>query len=73
MRALPASNCWTRTATNPYGNHAFLGGCLDGLKVNGLQVVLAPEPGECRVRLGPRGSDGGGPLCHSLIMRIPSP
>jgi hypothetical protein len=37
-------------------NHAFLSGYLDGLKVNGLQAVLAPEAGECCVRLGPRGS-----------------
>ncbi|WBO67882.1 helix-turn-helix transcriptional regulator [Streptomyces camelliae] len=41
-------------------NHAFLSGYLDGLKVNGLQVVLAPEPGECCVRLGPRGNGGDG-------------
>jgi predicted ArsR family transcriptional regulator len=33
-------------------NHAFLSGCLEGLEVNGVQAVLAPEPGECCVRLG---------------------
>ncbi|MFJ7949444.1 helix-turn-helix transcriptional regulator [Streptomyces sp. NPDC096354] len=38
-------------------NQAFLSGCLDGLQVNGVQAVLAPEPGECCVRLGP--SDTG--------------
>ncbi|MGI5337594.1 helix-turn-helix transcriptional regulator [Streptomyces sp. CA-181903] len=40
-------------------NHAFLAGCLDGLEVNGIQAVLAPHPGECCVRLGPAGSEGG--------------
>ncbi|MFH9084081.1 hypothetical protein [Streptomyces sp. NPDC017673] len=34
-------------------NQAFLSGCLRGLEVNGVQAVLAPEPGECCVRLGP--------------------
>ncbi|PNG23573.1 helix-turn-helix transcriptional regulator [Streptomyces cahuitamycinicus] len=33
-------------------NHAFLRGYLDGLQVNGVRAVLAPEPGECCVRLG---------------------
>ncbi len=27
------------------------------LQVNGVQAVLAPEPGECCVRLGPSGTD----------------
>ncbi|MEV5169989.1 helix-turn-helix domain-containing protein [Streptomyces flaveolus] len=34
-------------------NQAFLSGYLRGLDVNGVQAVLAPEPGECCVRLGP--------------------
>jgi predicted ArsR family transcriptional regulator len=34
-------------------NHAFLAGYLDGLRVNGIHAVLAPEPGECCVRLCP--------------------
>jgi predicted ArsR family transcriptional regulator len=34
-------------------NLAFLGGYLDGLRVNGIQAVLTPEPGECCVRLTP--------------------
>ncbi|MEU0331836.1 transcriptional regulator [Streptomyces sp. NPDC006193] len=34
-------------------NLAFLSGYLDGLGVNGVRAVLAPEPGECCVRLGP--------------------
>lgn len=38
-------------------NHAFLGGYLNGLEVNGVQAVLAPEPGECCVRLGPSDTD----------------
>ncbi|MGW2823616.1 helix-turn-helix transcriptional regulator [Streptomyces sp. NPDC001443] len=38
-------------------NHAFLGGYLDGLEVNGVQAVLVPEPGECCVRLGPSEND----------------
>ncbi|MEU3933792.1 hypothetical protein AB0E85_17385 [Streptomyces sp. NPDC029044] len=33
-------------------NHAFLSGYLGGLDVNGVRAVLAPEPGECCVRLG---------------------
>jgi predicted ArsR family transcriptional regulator len=33
-------------------NQAFLSGCLEGLEVNGVGAVLAPEPGECCVRLG---------------------
>ncbi|WP_237305079.1 hypothetical protein [Streptomyces qaidamensis] len=33
-------------------NHAFLSGYLGGLEVNGVRAVLAPEPGECCVRLG---------------------
>lgn len=37
-------------------NQAFLSGCLKGLQVNGVQAVLAPEPGECCVRLGPGSS-----------------
>ncbi|MEU1461492.1 helix-turn-helix domain-containing protein [Streptomyces sp. NPDC005727] len=41
-------------------NHAFLKGCLDGLQVGGVEAVLAPEPGECCVRLGPGGHDGDG-------------
>ncbi|MFJ5034748.1 hypothetical protein ACIQB5_43420 [Streptomyces sp. NPDC088560] len=45
-------------------NHAFLSGYLDGLEVNGLQAVLAPEPGECCVRLGPRGYDGDGQVAQ---------
>ncbi|GHD24401.1 helix-turn-helix transcriptional regulator [Streptomyces galbus] len=38
-------------------NQAFLSGCLTGLNANGLQAVLAPESGECCVRLCP--SDPG--------------
>ncbi|GGW13597.1 ArsR family transcriptional regulator [Streptomyces capoamus] len=38
-------------------NHAFLSGYLHGLEVNGVQAVLAPEPGECCVRLGPSDPD----------------
>ncbi|MGW5214338.1 helix-turn-helix transcriptional regulator [Streptomyces sp. NPDC004051] len=38
-------------------NQAFLFGYLTGLQVNGVQAVLAPEPGECCVRLGPNGTD----------------
>ncbi|WP_077797491.1 metalloregulator ArsR/SmtB family transcription factor [Streptomyces sp. JHA26] len=38
-------------------NQAFLGGFLDGLEVNGIQAVLAPEPDECCVRLGPNNTD----------------
>ncbi|MGW5284659.1 helix-turn-helix transcriptional regulator [Streptomyces collinus] len=38
-------------------NQAFLAGYLHGLEVNGVQVVLAPEPGECCVRLGPNDTD----------------
>ncbi|WP_051707451.1 MULTISPECIES: helix-turn-helix transcriptional regulator [unclassified Streptomyces] len=34
-------------------NQAFLSGCLSGLEVNGVRAVLAPEPGECCVRLTP--------------------
>jgi predicted ArsR family transcriptional regulator len=41
-------------------NHAFLTGYLGGLKVNGLQAVLAPVPGECCVRLTPSGDDDPG-------------
>jgi predicted ArsR family transcriptional regulator len=36
-------------------NLAFLGGYLDGLRVNGVHAVLAPQPGECCVQLGPSG------------------
>ncbi|MGW2706289.1 helix-turn-helix transcriptional regulator [Streptomyces sp. NPDC001340] len=38
-------------------NQAFLSGYLDGLQVNGVQAILAPEPGECCVRLGPSDAD----------------
>ncbi|MEU2711547.1 transcriptional regulator [Streptomyces sp. NPDC007205] len=38
-------------------NQAFLSGYLDGLQVNGVHAVLAPEPGECCVRLGPSDPD----------------
>ncbi|MGV9245561.1 helix-turn-helix transcriptional regulator [Streptomyces sp. NPDC003710] len=38
-------------------NQAFLSGFLNGLQVNGVQAVLAPEPGECCVRLGPGDTD----------------
>lgn len=38
-------------------NQAFLSGYLTGLQVNGVQAVLAPEPGECCVRLGPNDTD----------------
>lgn len=38
-------------------NHAFLSGYLNGLEANGLQAVLAPEPGECCGRLGPSDND----------------
>ncbi|MER6472378.1 helix-turn-helix transcriptional regulator [Streptomyces collinus] len=38
-------------------NQAFVSGCLHGLQVSGLQAVLAPDPGECCVRLGPNGTD----------------
>ncbi|MGW4564823.1 helix-turn-helix transcriptional regulator [Streptomyces sp. NPDC004561] len=38
-------------------NKAFLSGYLRGLEVNGVQAVLAPEPGECCVRLGPSDTD----------------
>ncbi|MEU1593390.1 transcriptional regulator [Streptomyces sp. NPDC005708] len=38
-------------------NQAFLSGYLKGLEVNGVQATLAPEPGECCVRLGPSGPD----------------
>ncbi|WP_413803536.1 helix-turn-helix transcriptional regulator [Streptomyces iranensis] len=51
-------------------NHAFLAGYVDGLEVNGVQAVLAPEPGECCVRLGPSDTDRddeGGPLARSMI------
>ncbi|MEU0385503.1 helix-turn-helix transcriptional regulator [Streptomyces chartreusis] len=34
-------------------NHAFLTGYLDGLRISGVQAVLAAQPGECCVRLGP--------------------
>jgi predicted ArsR family transcriptional regulator len=37
-------------------NQAFLSGYLNGLEVNGVQAVAAPEQGECCVRLGPSGS-----------------
>ncbi|WP_317447719.1 hypothetical protein [Streptomyces collinus] len=38
-------------------NEAFVSGCLHGLRVSGLQAVLAPEPGECCVCLGPGGTE----------------
>ncbi|MFF4547662.1 helix-turn-helix transcriptional regulator [Streptomyces sp. NPDC001435] len=38
-------------------NQAFLSGYLNGLEVNGIQAVPAPEPGECCVRLGPSSAD----------------
>ncbi|GHE13665.1 hypothetical protein [Streptomyces alanosinicus] len=38
-------------------NQAFLSGYLHGLEVNGVRAVLAPEPGECCVRLGPSDTD----------------
>ncbi|MFI2641831.1 helix-turn-helix transcriptional regulator [Streptomyces sp. NPDC018610] len=38
-------------------NQAFLGGCLSGLQVNGIQALLAPQPGACCVRLGPDDTD----------------
>ncbi|MEV5518108.1 transcriptional regulator [Streptomyces flaveolus] len=38
-------------------NQAFLSGYLTGLEVGGIQAVLAPEPGECCVQLGPNGTD----------------
>jgi predicted ArsR family transcriptional regulator len=38
-------------------NQAFLRGYLTGLEVNGLKAVLAPEPGECCVRLDPNDPD----------------
>ncbi|MFD5733783.1 hypothetical protein ACFWIY_13225 [Streptomyces sioyaensis] len=34
-------------------NHAFIAGYLEGLKVGGVQAILAPRPGECCVQLGP--------------------
>ncbi|MEX2975117.1 helix-turn-helix transcriptional regulator [Streptomyces sp. C184] len=34
-------------------NHAFIAGYLEGLKVSGVQAILAPRPGECCVQLGP--------------------
>ncbi|MFD5449432.1 hypothetical protein ACWDTR_15150 [Streptomyces sp. NPDC003470] len=34
-------------------NQAFLSGCLTGVEVSGVQAVLAPQPGECCVRLCP--------------------
>ncbi|MER6142473.1 helix-turn-helix domain-containing protein [Streptomyces sparsogenes] len=40
-------------------NHAFLSGYLNGLEVSGVQAVLAPEPGECCVRLGPSAPAAG--------------
>ncbi|MEU6661930.1 helix-turn-helix domain-containing protein [Streptomyces sp. NPDC046821] len=40
-------------------NHAFLTGYLDGLDIGGVRAVLAPEPGECCVRLGAGGAKSG--------------
>ncbi|MGX4695013.1 helix-turn-helix transcriptional regulator [Streptomyces sp. JNUCC 63] len=45
-------------------NQALLGGFLEGLRVNGVQAVLAPEPGECCVRLEPGGTDGDDPMAR---------
>ncbi|MBD3003443.1 transcriptional regulator [Streptomyces sp. 5-10] len=42
-------------------NRAFLAGYLNGLEVSGVRAVLAPEPGECCVRLGPSDADRGTP------------
>jgi predicted ArsR family transcriptional regulator len=41
-------------------NHAFLSGYLDGLRVNGVEAELVPEPGECCVRLATATGGGGG-------------
>ncbi|MFG3014216.1 helix-turn-helix transcriptional regulator [Streptomyces cinerochromogenes] len=41
-------------------NQAFLSGYLQGLQVNGVEAVLAPEPGECCVRLGPYAPEDDG-------------
>ncbi|GGW68904.1 ArsR family transcriptional regulator [Streptomyces lucensis JCM 4490] len=38
-------------------NQSFLAGYLQGLEVGGVRAVLAPEPGECCVRLGPGDTD----------------
>ncbi|MFF9409448.1 helix-turn-helix transcriptional regulator [Streptomyces anandii] len=38
-------------------NHAFLAGFLEGLRVTGIQAVLAPRPGECCVRFAPDGAE----------------
>ncbi|MFD7133065.1 helix-turn-helix transcriptional regulator [Streptomyces sp. NPDC059894] len=38
-------------------NQAFLSGYLGGLQVGGVRAVLAPEPGDCCVRLGPTDTD----------------
>ncbi|MEU6687772.1 transcriptional regulator [Streptomyces sp. NPDC046832] len=38
-------------------NQAFLSGYLDGLEVGGVRAVLAPEHGECCVRLGSGGCE----------------
>ncbi|MER7479258.1 helix-turn-helix domain-containing protein [Streptomyces sp. NPDC126510] len=38
-------------------NQAFLSGYLEGLEVNGVGAVPAPEPGECCVRLGSEDSE----------------
>jgi len=47
-------------------NQAFLSGCLTGLEVSGVQAVLAPQPGECCVRLCPNdtGCDDPTPKDH---------
>lgn len=47
-------------------NLALLSGCLDGLQVNGVQAVLAPEPGECCVRLGPSDTGHDDPTTEDL-------
>ncbi|WP_333773476.1 helix-turn-helix transcriptional regulator [Streptomyces sp. IBSBF 3136] len=41
-------------------NKAFLSGYIDGLEVSGVEAVLAPEPGECCVRLSPSEHDHDG-------------
>ncbi|GHD93405.1 helix-turn-helix transcriptional regulator [Streptomyces naganishii] len=38
-------------------NRAYLAGVLEGLRVTGIQAVLAPSPGECCVRFTPDGTE----------------
>ncbi|MFI6493260.1 helix-turn-helix transcriptional regulator [Streptomyces sp. NPDC050564] len=45
-------------------NQAFLSGYLNGLEVNGVQAVLAPEPEECCVRLRPGDTDRDDRAAH---------